>query len=143
MLSDVAGERIAEVRREQRMTREQLADECKRLGLPKLTTAAIVNLETGRKRNGDRRREITIDELVVIATALRIPPVLLVYPLGRRKVSELIAGQQGDPWIGARWFTGEDYPPGIQGADLDEQTRYEYELRMLPLRLRRNQAPIS
>ncbi len=63
----------------------RLAEECERLGAPELTAAVIANIEHGRPdQQGRRRREVSVDELLVLAYALAIPPLLLLVPLGDR-----------------------------------------------------------
>lgn len=112
MLSDVVADQIRRERRRLGINREQLAERCARLGAPKLTTATITNIETGRpSKDGVRRREISVDELVVLARALGVPPVLLVLPLGQVDSTEALPGDVQPTWPLVRWFIGaERYP---------------------------------
>jgi transcriptional regulator with XRE-family HTH domain len=114
VLSDVVGERIAEIRRRLNVSRDDLAKRCTEHGWP-MTAAILTNIETGRKQQGRRRREISIDEIAVIARALEIPPVLLCYPVGEPRTTEVAPGVEGDPWQGARWFCGE---ATLDGSDI-------------------------
>lgn len=77
-LSDLVAERIVRWRKERGLSREQLAGECARRGAPGLTVESFANIESGRRKNGVRRRMVTIDEVAVIASALGISPLLLV-----------------------------------------------------------------
>jgi len=114
VLSDVVGERIASLRKAHGVTRDELSSRCGALGWP-LTVAVLTNIETGRRKGAERRREISIDEIAVIARALEIPPVLLCYPVGEPGTTEVVPGVEGDPWQGARWFCGE---ATLNGSDI-------------------------
>ncbi|MEU3613099.1 helix-turn-helix transcriptional regulator [Streptomyces sp. NPDC006872] len=94
------------------LNREQLAEECARLGAPDLTYAAITNIETGRRnKEGKRRREVTVDELLVLGLALAVPPLLLALPLGdEQTVPTVPAADPRDPYTVWKWFTGEETP---------------------------------
>lgn len=81
--SDVIADQLRKHRKRLGLTREQLAEECARLGADQLTFAALTNIETGRRdRTGRRRREVTVDELEVLAHALAVPLLLLIFPVG-------------------------------------------------------------
>lgn len=90
------------------MNREALAAECKRLGMPSLTASALTNIESGRKQDNVRRRQITVDELVVLAWALRISVPMLLAPYEHTETSELLPDQCPPTWASARWVAGED-----------------------------------
>jgi transcriptional regulator with XRE-family HTH domain len=77
--SDLVAARIQTARRLRGWTAKDLAARCADLGDPQLTAAVIANIETGRRdSNGQRRREVTIDELFAIARALDIEPASLL-----------------------------------------------------------------
>ncbi|MDQ3465230.1 MAG: helix-turn-helix domain-containing protein [Actinomycetota bacterium] len=80
-LSDVVAERVRRSRREIGWTVAELAEECRRLGAPSLTVASLGNIERG-DRGVRKRREITVDEVFVLAYALGVPPLLMMVPLG-------------------------------------------------------------
>ncbi len=84
--SDVIAEQIRKHRERVGLTREQLAQECAKLGAPELTFGALTNIETGRKhpKTGMRRRDVTVEELQVIAYALAVPLLELMFPLGEQ-----------------------------------------------------------
>ena len=123
-LSDVVAEQIRRRRNSLGLTRHDLAKRCKDLGVPELTYASLTNIETGRKENGQRRRLVTVEELATIARALGIPPVLLLFPVGRTQEMELLPGQAVPPGAALAWFTGERcYPSeGIPQGAVDEAT---------------------
>ena len=81
-----------------------LADETKRLGYP-ISRAAIANYESGRKKGLD------VAELLVLAAALRIPPLTLLFPQLPDGPVELLPGIQTTSWDAAAWFSGEASSP--------------------------------
>jgi hypothetical protein len=81
-----------------------LADETERLGYP-ISRAAIANYESGRKKGLD------IAELLVIAGALRIPPVALLFPQLPDGPVEVLPGTETTSWEAAEWFSGEESSP--------------------------------
>ncbi|NUW33426.1 helix-turn-helix transcriptional regulator [Nonomuraea sp. SMC257] len=108
-LSDVVASRVRTYRERKGLTREELAARCSKLHLP-LTAAAITNIETGRRNaeTGARRRDVTVDELVVLAKALGVPPILLLYPVGETDLVEVLPGRKQGTWQAVKWFTGEE-----------------------------------
>jgi transcriptional regulator with XRE-family HTH domain len=85
-------------------TAQQLAERITELG-GKLTRQAISKIENGQ-------RGVSIDELFLIARALRVPPALLLFPVGRSRPKdfdevELAPGTPRHPWTGLRWFVGD------------------------------------
>ncbi|MFI1182633.1 hypothetical protein ACH4UT_24185 [Streptomyces sp. NPDC020799] len=112
-VSDVIAEQVRRHRTRLNLTREQLAAECARLGATELTYAAIVSIETGRrdKTGKRRRREVSVDELLVLGLALAVPPLLLALPLGTEEtVPTVPAAEARDPYTVWKWFTGEETP---------------------------------
>ncbi|WP_156178637.1 helix-turn-helix transcriptional regulator [Saccharothrix sp. ST-888] len=83
-MSDVVASEVRKHRERLGLTREQLAERCASLGYPDLSYAAITNIETGRKHKdtGKRRRDVTVDELMILGYALAVPPLLLALPVG-------------------------------------------------------------
>jgi transcriptional regulator with XRE-family HTH domain len=75
---------------------QELADRVTEAG-GKLSRQAISKIE-----NGDRG--ISVAELLVLARALEVPPLLLLYPDAER-------------WHAAKWFTGEAPLPGAEDSD--------------------------
>ncbi|MFJ8334555.1 hypothetical protein [Streptomyces sp. NPDC094437] len=110
--SDTIAGQVRKHRARLGLNRQQLADECARLGAVDLTYAAITNIETGRRnKEGKRRREVTVDELLVLGLALAVPPLLLVLPLGdEQTVPTVPAADPRDPYTVWKWCTGEETP---------------------------------
>jgi transcriptional regulator with XRE-family HTH domain len=78
---------------------QDIADRTAELGYP-ISRAQIANYETGRKKNLD------IAELLILAAALDVPPLVLLYPdLPAGKV-EVIPGQVGTSWDAYLWAAG-------------------------------------
>lgn len=78
-VSDLVGARVRGLREQNKWTRDQLAARCARAGAAWLTSAAITNIELGRRdKDGNRRRDVTVDELVALSAAFSVPPKALL-----------------------------------------------------------------
>lgn len=110
-LSDVVAQRVVLLRKRRNLTREQLAGRCEALGYAALTGPALANIETGRRLpDGRRRRDVTVDEIAALASALDVPPLLLMFPVGEgADPVPVIPGRSVPAWAGARWFSGDVY----------------------------------
>lgn len=83
------------------MSAQDLADACADLGHP-IPRNVIANMESGR------RSTLPLVDVLVLAAALRTPPVLLLYPLGYvEDVQKLPLADPVGTWDALRWFTGE------------------------------------
>lgn len=71
--SDHVADQVRYWRQERGLNREALAERCARSGMPEITAMVITNIESGRRRDGVRRRDITVDELLCFASALDVP----------------------------------------------------------------------
>lgn len=87
------------------MTAQALADRCTELGLP-MDRAVIAKLEKGHRQN------LTIAELIILAKALGVSPVELVFPLGQQEKTEILPDEHAETWAAAKWFTGDAGFPG-------------------------------
>jgi len=95
-----------------RLSAQQLADRIAEAG-GSVSRQAISKLELGE-------RDVRINELMQIARGLKMPPLLLLFPVGTRTdvipgVVE-VAGEVVDTWAAAKWFTGE----GFRSEDVNE-----------------------
>ena len=104
-----------------------LADETERLGYP-ISRAAIANYESGRKKSLD------IAELLVLAAALRLPPVTLLFPQLPDGPVEVLPSIDTTSWDATAWFSGEESSPD----DEPWTTSKEYQL-LRAVRERREQ----
>lgn len=88
------------------LSARQLADRIAGLG-GSISRQAISKIELGE-------RDVRINELMLIARALRMTPLLLLFPVGTQNDSipaaVAVAGETLDMWPAAQWFTGEGYP---------------------------------
>lgn len=87
-----------------------LADQTELLGHP-ISRAAIANYESGRKKGLD------VTELMVLAAALRLPPLALLFPQLPDGRVEVLPGLTGSCWDGVAWFSGEERSPDSGGED--------------------------
>jgi transcriptional regulator with XRE-family HTH domain len=93
----------AEVRRWRKLrglSTEQLSDRTAEDG-HRIHRSVLANLESGRREN------ITVPDLVTLGRALGVPPLVLLYPVGRADDCEAFPGQRVPPWDAAKLFTGE------------------------------------
>ena len=117
-ISDVIATRVRAVRKRQELTLAQLAAECARLGAPQLSLSALANIERGQTAPSTRkRRDVSPDELVVLACALRVPPVSLLFAVEADDQTEMLPGRRMDARAAARWFGGEAPLPDEDSAD--------------------------
>jgi transcriptional regulator with XRE-family HTH domain len=91
------------------LTLQQLSDRCRALGYP-IARSVLSKLEKGH------RQTITVDEVLVLAQALGVPPVVLLFPLGRAGTVEVLPGQDVDPWTATMWFMGNSDDPADLAA---------------------------
>lgn len=90
-----------------------LADETERLGFP-ISRAAIANYESGRKKGLD------LAELLTLAAALRVPPVVLLFPDLPDGPVEALPGVTVDSWGAAAWCSGEARSPAAEAGERPE-----------------------
>lgn len=94
--------RIAQLIRAARGDRsaQWVADETARLGYP-VSRSQIANYESGRKQGLD------VAELTVIAAALGVPPVTLLFGSHPDDVVETLPGEKGSSVAALAWFIGD------------------------------------
>ena len=96
------GQRVLLYRDRQKLSAQDVADRCAEVGMPSITRTVITKLENGR------RESVSTAELQVLAHALGIPAVLLLFPLGYAPAVEVLPGMDVDPWDAIRWFAGDN-----------------------------------
>jgi hypothetical protein len=111
-----------------------------------MTASVIANIETGRRdAAGRRRRDVTADELLILAWVLGIPPDFLWLPLDGRDELEVTPAARLGALEAAGWAAGQRdawKPVGPEGSDRDraaawwQATRPLDALRLLHARLR-------
>jgi len=82
------------------MTAQALADRSVELGHP-LDRSVIAKLEKGH------RQTVTVADVLVLALALDVPPVLLLLPFGQTDTAELLPGRDVDLSEAFEWLTGQ------------------------------------
>ena len=92
------GEAVAKFRKDAGMTAQQLAERCKELGVP-IHRTTITKIEGGRSR-------FDLGELLILAVALDVPPIVLLYPGLPDGEVEIIPGRVGTSWTAFQWAAG-------------------------------------
>ena len=95
------GGKVQSRRKELKLTAAALAERTAKLGYP-ISRVAVGKIETGH-----REGKLDLAELVVLAAALGIPPVMLIYPDLPHGSVEVLPGFERDAADALRWFSGE------------------------------------
>jgi transcriptional regulator with XRE-family HTH domain len=83
------------------MTAAALADRTRELGYP------ISRVAIGKLENNHREGKFDLAELTVLAAALGIPPVMLIYPDLPHGSVEVLPGFERDATAALEWFVGD------------------------------------
>lgn len=103
---------VRHYRKRRRMSAQQVADACRELGHD-IPRSVIANLENGR------RDSVSLAEWLTLAAALRVPPLLLLFPLGRAERTEVLPDVETSPWLALQWAeTGQ--LPGLEPPFTDD-----------------------
>ncbi|MFJ8309824.1 MULTISPECIES: helix-turn-helix domain-containing protein [unclassified Streptomyces] len=94
--------------RGRKLSAQTLADRCAALGHP-LDRSVIAKLEKGI------RQTVSVADLLVLAKALDLPPLALVFPVGYEEETEVLPERLEHPVTGLRWASGEGVLPPHQG----------------------------
>lgn len=94
------GREVRRVRNARGLTADELASACAALGVD-VPSKTVTNLETGR------RGSLSVTDLLVIARALDVSPISLMFPLGRADAVEVLPGEEVAVWDAVAWFTDE------------------------------------
>lgn len=113
------GKQIQAVRKSRGMTVQGLSQRCAELRHP-IPRSTLSNIEGGRKE------AIVVQEIVVIAEALDVPPVELLFPGLMSEQCEFLPGQFTTAWNALKRFTGE-YDLG----GLAPHSQREYNLSLM------------
>jgi len=96
-----------------------VADRTEQLGCP-VPRSNIADLEIGR------RKHVLLSELIALAAALDVPPLMLLYPGPSDEEIEVLPGRTVSTWSGWRWFSGE--ASSDESAQVLELVRQEHAL---------------
>jgi transcriptional regulator with XRE-family HTH domain len=97
--------------RQGRFTAQELADETERLGYP-ISRSQIANYESGRKQSLD------VSELIVIAAALNVPPLRLMFAGTADQTVEMLPGRPTSTLDAINQFIGDPIWPREEAAEL-------------------------
>jgi transcriptional regulator with XRE-family HTH domain len=132
------GKAVASRRKALGLTAVEVADRTKELGYP-ITRVAVAKIE-----NNGRAGKIDVAEILVLAAALDLPPVLLLLPSYPDGEAELLPGRPAKDGDSLAWITGtgtlpvregeESLPPN-PGVDLIREAVVEWELRFRELEI--------
>lgn len=115
----IAGE-VRRRREARKMSAQQLSDACAALGYP-IHRSVLANFENGR------RPTISVAELLVIARALDIAPVLLLFPVGYADEVEMLPGDFKPPLTAVSWVAGD--VQRTRGVDVATASDYQLAAR--------------
>jgi transcriptional regulator with XRE-family HTH domain len=131
-LTRVVADQVRRYRQERKMSAQQLADRCDQLGLS-IPRPVLSNLENGR------RESVSIAELLILAAALEVPPILLVAPVDRQPTIEVLPGKEFDPWSATLWISGEARLADPAGTPDLVWLSWRDDLGIVPLHRRHDQ----
>ncbi|MFD0261778.1 helix-turn-helix domain-containing protein [Kitasatospora indigofera] len=119
---------IKKQRASQGLSAEALSERCSDLGFP-ISRQIIAKVESGH------RGALDVPELLVLADALQVPPVALIFPPDREAFVRTAPLVKKPVWDAAKWFCGEEdpvHPPedGSTRATLDALRRHDRLLRI-------------
>ena len=122
VMATVAGE-VRRRRKELRWSAQDLADKCEEIGYP-IPRNVIANMESGR------RAGLPLVEIMVLAKALRISPISLIYPVGYvAEVRQLPYEHPRSTWDALQWFVGNSTAEDATDYMLDHFLAHDLELR--------------
>lgn len=103
------GKRVAFHRERRKLSAQQVAELCAKLGVPSISRVVITKLENGR-RDG-----VSAAELLALGAALDVPPIELLIPLDDAGEVEILPGVKRGTWDAFKWFTGGPGPASRPG----------------------------
>lgn len=115
--TSLVGQEVRRVRKERKMSADELAAACAALGA-EVPSRTVTNLETGR------RAALPVTDLLVLARALDVSPINLLFPLGEAAEVQVLPGEAVATWEALAWFTDEEIhgdaaPAGSARAVID------------------------
>lgn len=128
-------QQVRRFRKERGWSVRQLADECARVGATRLTQSSLANIERGLAQGATRKsREVTADELVALALALRVSPLSLLLPVDKEPdatfaLTKSVTARRDDAW---RWGRAEAALPDEPWDPVDPARAEEFERLSLP-----------
>ncbi len=124
-LAGQVGRAVAARRKRLGLTAVGVAERTKELGYP-ITRVAISKIE-----NNARAGKIDVAELLVLATALEIPPVLLLFPEFPEGDVEVLPGLESHADAAVRWLSGTEFLPHREGEKTYWANRYNAGIELV------------
>ncbi len=97
----VVANRVRQYRQWRGWSARELAERCQQAGLEKWNREIIANLERGK------RGIVSIDEVLVLAYVLGVPPITLFVPVGDEQEFQVTPNLVTQPLLAMRWIFGE------------------------------------
>lgn len=105
-----------------KISAQALSNRCADLGWP-IARSVLSNLESAY------RETLTVPELLILAEALGVSPLLLLLPLGHAEHVEILPGRTVSTADALRWLTGEaPLPGGAEWDDLAQSTVASFQV---------------
>jgi transcriptional regulator with XRE-family HTH domain len=98
------GERVRIRRRELNLSAQTVSDRTGILG-HEIKRSVIAEMENGN------RSTVSIADVLMLAQALNMPPMMLLFPVGTTTLTEIRPGELIEAWQAADWFAGLDELP--------------------------------
>ena len=95
---------VRRYRNKRRLSAQQLSERCRELGYD-IPRSVLANLESYR------RKSVSLAELLVLAEALEVPPVLLISRFGQADLIEILPDRRVHPWHAIEWVSGDKQLP--------------------------------
>ncbi|MFF5230320.1 helix-turn-helix domain-containing protein [Dactylosporangium sp. NPDC000521] len=98
-VTQVLARQLKAWREQRKISANELSRRTAELGF-EVPRSVIANIETGR------RDSIGVNELLILAAALDIPPILLITPIGVSDSMEILPDVTVSPWLARGWIMG-------------------------------------
>jgi len=102
-IGDVLADKVRAYRERAGLRQDDLAERTAQLGHP-MSRVTLAKIEAG----GTRADNATLDDVLVLAAALDVPPPLLFLPLGEAEAVSIAPDLIAHPHVVLDWLAGED-----------------------------------
>lgn len=109
-VGDVIAAQVKTYRQRRGWSIRQLAEECAKLGATQLTADSLTNIERRGSDAKRGRRMVTLEEWLILAHVLGVPPLLLLLDLESGEPVEIAPEVVIHPWLAWQWITAETPP---------------------------------